>query len=262
LVTKLDTSLEGIECVFLDLDGTIYLGGEVIPGALEFLSRLKMKNIKYFFLSNNSSKSVDQYIKKLNKMNIPAEVDDVILSTHDLITWLKRNDVSETYLVGTQGMQKMLESVDIRTKSEDPEYVLLGYDTEINYEKLTTASFHLHRGVELVASHPDMVCPSPYGGLPDNGAFMALFEVTTGVMPTHICGKPNPGMIENKIDELQLKPEKCAMIGDRLYTDIEMAKRANVKGILVLSGEANRQDIERSPQNPDLVVNSVDELVR
>jgi ribonucleotide monophosphatase NagD (HAD superfamily) len=91
---------------------------------------------------------------------------------------------------------------------------------------------------------------------------MALFEVTTGVMPTHICGKPNPGMIENKIDELQLKPEKCAMIGDRLYTDIEMAKRANVKGILVLSGEANRQDIERSPQNPDLVVNSVDELVR
>ena len=262
MVSKLDTSLEEIECVFLDLDGTIYLGGELIPGAIDFLNRLKMKNIRFFFLSNNSSKSVNQYLVKLNAMNIPAEVDDVILSTHDLITWLKKNSVSETYLVGTSGMQEMLESANIKTKSDEPEYVVLGYDTEINYEKLSTASFHLHNGVELVASHPDMVCPSPFGGLPDNGAFMALFEVTTGVKPTHICGKPNPGMILHKIEELGLKPEKCAMIGDRLYTDMEMAKRANVNGILVLSGEANRQDIELSSQVPDLVVNSVSELAR
>ena len=195
-------------------------------------------------------------------MNIPAEVDDVILSTHDLITWLKKNDVSETYLVGTSGMQEMLESANIKTKSDKPEYVVLGYDTEINYEKLSIASFHLHSGVELVASHPDMVCPSPFGGLPDNGAFMALFEVTTGVRPIHICGKPNPGMILHKIEQLGLKPEKCAMVGDRLYTDMEMAKRANVNGILVLSGEANRRDIEVSSQAPNLVVNSVDELAR
>jgi len=262
LVSKLNNSLEGIECVFLDLDGTIYLGGELIPGAIDFLNRLKMKDIRFFFLSNNSSKSVDQYLRKLNEMNIPAGVNDIILSTHDLITWLKKNEISETYLVGTQGMQGMLESVDIQTRSENPEYVVLGYDTEINYEKLTIASSHLHRGVKLVASHPDMVCPSPFGGLPDNGAFMALFEATTGVIPTHICGKPNPGMILNKIEELGLKPEKCAMIGDRLYTDIEMAKRANVNGILVLSGEANMQDIEVSSQAPDLVVNSVNDLAR
>lgn len=262
MVSKLDTSLEEIECVFLDLDGTIYLGGELIPGAIDFLNRLKMKNIRFFFLSNNSSKSVNQYLVKLNAMNIPAEVDDVILSTHDLITWLKKNDVAETYLVGTSGMQEMLESANIKTKSDEPEYVVLGYDTEINYEKLSIASFHLHNGVKLVASHPDMVCPSPFGGLPDNGAFLALFEVTTGVKPTHICGKPNPGMILHKIEELGLKPEKCAMIGDRLYTDMEMAKRANVNGILVLSGEANRQDIELSSQVPDLVVNSVNELAR
>jgi HAD superfamily hydrolase (TIGR01450 family) len=262
LVSKLNNSLEGMECVFLDLDGTIYLGGELIPGAIDFLNRLKMKDIRYFFLSNNSSKSVNQYLTKLNEMNIPAEVNDIILSTHDLITWLKKNDVSKTYLVGTQGMQEMLESINIQTRSENPEYVILGYDTEINYEKLSIASFHLHNGVELVASHPDMVCPSPFGGLPDNGAFWALFEVTTGVKPTHICGKPNPGMILHKIEELGLKPEKCAMIGDRLYTDIEMAKRAKVNGILVLSGEANMHDIEVSPQVPDLVVNSVNDLAR
>ena len=262
MVSKLNNSLDGIECVFLDLDGTIYLGGELIAGAIDFLNRLKMKNIRFFFLSNNSSKSVDQYLVKLNEMNIPAEANDVILSTHDLITWLKKNDVSETYLVGTQGMQEMLESVNIKTRSDKPEYVVLGYDTEINYEKLSMASFHLHRGVKLVASHPDMVCPSPFGGLPDNGAFMALFEATTGVRPSHICGKPNPGMILHKIEELGLKAKKCAMIGDRLYTDIEMAKKANVNSILVLSGEANMQDIEVSSQVPDLVVNSVNDLAR
>ena len=107
-----------------------------------------------------------------------------------------------------------------------------------------------------------MVCPSPFGGLPDNGAFMALFEATTGVIPTHICGKPNPAMILHKIEELGLEPQRCAMIGDRLYTDIEMAKRANVNGILVLSGEATMEDIEVSSQDPDLVVNSVNELAR
>ena len=259
---KLNASLEDIDCVFLDLDGTIYLGGELISGAIDFLKRLKNKNIKYFFLSNNSSKSVDQYLEKLNNMEIPAIKEDIILSTHDLISWLKINNISQTFLVGTVGMQEMLEKENIDTRSEDPEYVVLGYDTEINYDKLSKASYHLHNGVKLVASHPDMVCPSPLGDLPDNGAFMALFEATTGVKPTHICGKPNPQMILHKINDLGLLTEKCAMVGDRLYTDMEMAKKANVKAILVLSGEATKKDLELYSHEPDLVVNSIDELVR
>lgn len=260
--SKLSVSLDDIECVFLDLDGTIYLGGELISGAIDFLKRLKNKNIEYFFLSNNSSKSVDQYLEKLNSMKIPAKKEDIILSTHDLIAWLKINNISQTFLVGTVGMQEMLEKENINTRSENPEYVVLGYDTEINYDKLSQASYHLHNGVKLVASHPDMVCPSPLGGLPDNGAFMALFEATTGVKPTHICGKPNPQMILHKISELGLLPEKCAMVGDRLYTDMEMAKKAKVKAILVLSGEATKEDLELYSHEPDLVVDSIDELVR
>ena len=260
--SKLNASLDDIECIFLDLDGTIYLGGELILGAIDFLKRLKNKNIKYYFLSNNSSKSVNQYLEKLNNMKIPAIEEEIILSTHDLIAWLKINNISQTFLVGTVGMQEMLEKENINTRSENPEYVVLGYDTEINYDKLSTASYHLHNGVKLVASHPDMVCPSPLGGLPDNGAFMALFEATTGVKPTHICGKPNPQMILHKINELGLLTEKCAMVGDRLYTDMEMAKKANVKAILVLSGEATKKDLEFYSYEPDLVVNSIDELVR
>ena len=257
----LSKSLDGIEAIFLDLDGTIYLGGEPIEGALDFLERLDQRGIKRFFLSNNSSKSVSQYLERLTSMGVPATKEDILLSTHDLLSWLKEEGVTETYLVGTEGMREMLRDDGIRTRSQRPQYVVLGYDTEINYEKLSTASIHLHSGVPMVASHPDIVCPSPDGGLPDTGAYIDLFEATTGVRPVHICGKPNPGMILHKIEELGLQPDKCAMVGDRLYTDIEMAERSGVHGILVLSGEATMSDASVASQRPSLIVDSVASLL-
>ncbi len=260
-MAPLSKSLDRIEAIFLDLDGTIYLGGEPIEGALDFLERLDQRGIRRFFLSNNSSKSVSQYLEKLTSMGIPANEQDILLSTHDLLSWLKKEGVTETYLVGTEGMREMLEEDGIRTRSLSPQYVVLGYDTEINYEKLSTASIHLHSGVPMVASHPDIVCPSPDGGLPDTGAYIDLFEATTGVRPIHICGKPNPGMILHKIEELGLQPDNCAMVGDRLYTDIEMAERSGVHGILVLSGEATMSDASVASQKPSLVVDSVASLL-
>ena len=258
--SELDESLDTIDAVFLDLDGTIYLGDHLIDGASEFLDRLESRGIRRFFLSNNSSKSVGQYLEKLRDFGIEAFEEEVLLSTHDLIAWLTKEGVSDTYLVGTEGMREMLEENGISTSSNEPELVVLGYDTEISYEKLSRASVHLHNGVPMVSSHPDMVCPSPDGGLPDTGAYMALFEATTGVRPKHICGKPNKGMILHKIEELRLDPSSCAMVGDRLYTDMEMAERAGVHGILVLSGEATRSDLEDSGLNPSLVVDSVSSL--
>ena len=255
-------SLDDMEVVFLDLDGTIYLGSNLIAGALSFLERLEERGIRRFFLSNNSSKSVGQYLEKLRGLGIPASEDEILLSTHDLISWLSENGIDQTYLVGTEGMREMLESVGVATASENPQYVVLGYDTEITYEKLSTASIHLHKGVPMVASHPDIVCPSPDGGLPDTGAYMDLFEATTGVRPEHVCGKPNAGMILHKVQDLGLRPDQCAMIGDRLYTDMEMAERAGVHGVLVLSGEATIEDLEKAPQRPSIVVGSVDELAR
>ncbi len=257
--------LEEIDAVFLDLDGTIYLGGELIPGAIDFLERCQSQGIKRFFLSNNSSRSVDQYLKKLHNFGIPAEREDILLSTHDLLSWLSKNGVSKTWLIGTEGMKEMLEGSGIVTNSSNPEYVVLGYDTEISYEKIATASIHMHAGVPLVASHPDMVCPSPHGGLPDVGAYLAMLKATTGKGPEHITGKPNAGMIMHKIEELGLLPERCAMIGDRLYTDIAMANRAGCVGVLVLSGEATMEDVAKldqdAEQTPTIIVNSVAELM-
>jgi HAD superfamily hydrolase (TIGR01450 family) len=261
---KIDESLEGIKCVFLDLDGTIYLGGKLITGALEFLNRCDERGIKKYFLSNNSSKGVKEYMKKLADLGIGAQKEDILLSTHDLLAWLKANEINETYLVGTRGMARMLEEKGISTTSVNPQYVVLGYDTQITYEKLEVASVHLHSGVPLVASHPDMVCPGPNGGLPDVGAYLALFKTTTGVDPKHICGKPNPGMILHKVAELGINADECAMIGDRIYTDLAMAEAAGCHGILVLSGEARIEDLvlkDGSVHPFSLVVNSIADLL-
>ena len=171
----MDASLSGIDAVFLDLDGTIYLGGDLIEGAEAFLNRCKKRGVQRYFLSNNSSKSVTQYLTKLHALGLEATEEDVLLSTHDLLAWLQKNNITKTWLVGTEGMRSMLEAIGVETSSTAPEYVVLGYDTELNYEKIAQASIHMHAGVPLVASHPDMVCPSPDGGLPDVGAYLAMF---------------------------------------------------------------------------------------
>ena len=158
-------------------------------------------------------------------------------------------------------MCEMLEERGINTYSENPQMVVLGYDTEINYEKLSQASIYLHKGIPLVASHPDTVCPSPEGGLPDVGAYLSLLEATTNVKPVHICGKPNPGMLNHKILELGLMPNQVAMIGDRLYTDIEMANRVGCLSVLVLSGEATKYDANNATQKIDVMVDSVSSLI-
>ena len=259
----MNSKLEGIKAVFLDLDGTIYLGGELIPGAIDFLDRCESNGVQRYFLSNNSSRSVSQYVTKLQNMNIPCSNEDVLLSTHDLLSWLRNEGVSRTWAIATSGMCEMMEAAGITTRDSDPEYVVLGYDTEINYEKISTASIHIHKGVPLVASHPDKVCPSPEGGLPDVGAYLAMLKVTTGKDPVHITGKPNPGMILHKIEELGYKPEECAMVGDRLYTDMEMAIRAGCVSVLVLSGEATLEDYAVwDGGEVNVVVDSVDELLR
>ena len=258
----MDVKLSGVKAVFLDLDGTIYLGGNLISGALDFLVRCEEQGVKRYFLSNNSSRSVEQYVAKLNGMGIPCDAKDVLLSTHDLLSWLAKEGVTRTWAIATSGMRSMMEEVGITTQDENPEYVVLGYDTEIDYEKISTASIHMHKGVPLVASHPDMVCPSPDGGLPDVGAYLAMLKVTTGKDPVHITGKPNPGMIMHKIEELGLAPSECAMVGDRLYTDMRMAIDANVISILVLSGEATEDDVVAFDGVLDLVVGSIDDLLR
>ena len=258
----MNTKLIGIKLVLLDLDGTIHLGGELIDGALEFLQRCNQRNIKTIFLSNNSSKSVDQYVTSLRAIGIETVPENILLSTHDCIEWLKNKKWNKVFCLGTNGMKKMLNENGIQCLENNVDCVVLGYDTELTYQKLSQAVFLLHQKVPLVATHPDIVCPTKKGGLPDVGAMLKMIELATGVQPLIITGKPRPEMILGRLEKEGVLRSEVAMIGDRLYTDMEMARLADVKSILVLSGEATLQDVEEHHWMPDIIVESVDGLLR
>ena len=258
----MNRNLDGIEMVLLDLDGTIHLGGVPIPGALEFIERCKMRNITPVFLSNNSSRSVKEYVLKLHEMGIDAKEEDVLLSTHDCIRWLKQKGWLRIHCFGTGGMKEMMEEAGIDCSSKMVDCVVIGYHTDLVYSDLQRVSELLHRGVPLIATHPDIVCPSPVGGLPDVGAILSMLEATTGVKPVITTGKPRPEMILGRLEQDVIDPSRVAMIGDRIYTDMAMAHAAGVHSILVLTGEASREDLGELEIVPSLVVESVDALLR
>jgi ribonucleotide monophosphatase NagD (HAD superfamily) len=232
-----DRSLKNKHVVFMDLDGTVYLGEKLITGADLFLDYLKENGIHYYFLSNNSSRSKAAYVKK-----------------DGVIEFLLGQGIKDVYVVGTQSMKDMFQEAGIQVTSSDPVYVVLGYDTELTYEKLRASALFLQNNVPLIATHPDLVCPTPEGPVPDVGAMLALFDKATGVKPERIFGKPNPKMITHVFKRHNVGPEDAVMIGDRIYTDMELANRVPCDFILVLSGEAKRSDLQNLSYAPALVV--------
>ena len=245
----------------MDLDGTVYLGDTLIQGADRFIDYLKANDIHYYFLSNNSSRSKADYVKKLSRLGIRTEVDHILLSTDGVIEFLKDQGINDVYIVGTQSMKDTFAEEGIHGASPEPKYVVLGYDTELTYEKLRTSALFLQKNVPMIATHPDLVCPTPQGLVPDVGALLALYEKATGIKPVKIFGKPNPEMITHVFKRHDVGPEDVVMIGDRIYTDMELAKRVPCDFILVLSGEARRTDLEQASHAPDLVVNTIGEII-
>lgn len=256
-----DRSFKHKKLVFLDLDGTIYLGERLIPGADAFLSYLRANKIAHYFLSNNSSKSKLDYVKKLGRMKIPAVKDQIILSTDGAIAYLHENTITQVYAVGTASMREMLRAAGIEPESPKPECIILGYDTELTYEKLRRAALFMLRGVELIATHCDLVCPTPEGPVPDAGSMLALFERATDKKPFKIFGKPNPEMIHHVLHTHSASPQDIVLIGDRIYTDMEMARRVGCDFILVLSGETTAEEAKALEAPPALTINSIAELL-
>ncbi len=252
--------IDAIQLFLLDLDGTIYLGDRLIDGAADFLAGLRRRGVDHRFLTNNSSKSRTDYAVKLQRLGIPAEEKQILLSTDGVLAFLAERGVREVYLVGTGSMAEMFRAAGIDIRSQDPRYVVLGYDTELTYEKIAAAAVHLHRGVELLASHPDRVCPSPDGPLPDVGAMLAMFETATGVRPARVFGKPNAEMISHALGGTGCPPDRAAVVGDRLYTDMALARNAGCRFILTLSGETTREDLAGADDEPDLVVETVGDI--
>jgi HAD superfamily hydrolase (TIGR01450 family) len=263
----LDDRLQKIRHVALDMDGTIYRGGTLFDFTNPFLAQLSELGIGYTFLTNNSSKSVDDYVRHLRKMGIKASADQIYTSTQASIEYLREAmpGVSRLFVLGTLSMQIEVESAGFVLTSDspddEPEAVLVGFDTGLTYERLCRAAYWIAQGKPFLASHPDHVCPTDEPTvLVDCGAICAALSDATGRSPDAILGKPDSRMLNGLLHRHRLVPETLAMVGDRLYTDIEMARRTGALGVLVLSGEATMEDVAGEPELPDLVAVNVKEF--
>ncbi len=225
------------------MDGTFYLGNQVLPGAIGFMNYLQRTGRDYLFLTNNSSASADYYAEKLTKMGWPTEAGDILTSGEATALYLKKNKPNaRIFLMGTPALEAEFKNYGFILTSESPDYVVLGFDKTLNYEKLAIACDLVRRGVEFIATHPDKNCPTESGFIPDCGAMIEFIWASTGKRP-HIIGKPNRDIIEAVFSKKNYFPSQMAIIGDRLYTDIVTGRNAGIASILVLSGETKLGDI-------------------
>lgn len=240
-----------------DLDGTVYIGNEEINGAAETIKRLEKLGKQVYYISNNSSKNKIDYVARLKKIGIKSCESQIILSTDATINFLKKRGVKKVFVLGTKSLKKMILDSDIDLCSHDPEFVVIGYDTELDYSKLVDACHLINSGVDFIATHCDPVCPSEYGPIPDIGLLTMMLEKTTGKSVYRVFGKPNPEVINSLIEENCLKREDVVMIGDRLYTDIKMANNSSIDSILVLSGDTTRDEVEDNPTSATYVLKDI-----
>ncbi len=250
----------------LDMDGTIYHEDTLIPGANEFLSTLKAQNKMYVFMTNNSSKSKIDYVEKLNRLGIEADESNIASSGNSAISYLKRQKTgAKIYLVGTKSFKDELEraGIDVVESSyggDDIDFVLVGFDTELTYEKIERSCYYLSRGVKFIATNIDLRCPVKDGKfIPDCGAICKLISAAVNVEPLYL-GKPSKEMIIAVSDLHDVPLKDIMVIGDRLYTDIACGINAGVTTGVVFTGETRPGDIINSKFVPDFQFDSIADL--
>lgn len=267
MTPELKQRLAGIRHVALDMDGTIYMGNSLFPFTISFLRRLREMGITYSFLTNNPSKSLDDYLLKLHKMGIEATEEEMYTTTVATIDYLKAHYPSarRLFLLGTPSMISQFEKagyISTADSADDvPDVVIAAFDMSLVYSRLCRAAWWIAQGLPYIATNPDRVCPTNERTvLVDCGSICRCLEHATGRRPDITLGKPDPNMLIGIEQQKQLRPEQIAMVGDRIYTDIEMARNAHAFGVLVLSGETTLEVAQAAPHQPDLIVENIGEL--
>jgi NagD protein len=254
--------IKNTKLFIFDMDGTIYLGDNLIDGVKDLLNKLENNNIDYIFLTNNSSKNSDDYKLKLEKLGIETTKDKIVNAGEVTAAYLKSIRITKennVYVVGTNSLEKVFQDYgfNVVKSREKVDYLVVGFDTTLTYKKLWDAHYLINKGTKYYATNPDKVCPLEGGkSMPDCGAIINLLKTSTGKEPT-VVGKPSELMIEYISDNYDTKKENITMVGDRLYTDIKMAVNGGINSILVLTGESNKSDLENSSINPDYVLKSI-----
>ena len=259
-----------------DLDGTLFMGPNPIVPAVDFVIRnTKSGRFKYFYLTNNTSKCPEEYMKKIAGANIPVVPEQILTPLITLEAYIREKGYRSVYLLASEKVKAHLAArladTDVRFEYEPEknELIALTYDKELTYDKLAKATSlwnmrncppspmcpvrtRNQTPVDFVATHPDTCCPSERGPIPDIGGMMKFLEITNGMKPTHVFGKPSPTLLAPVL--AQFKPEEIAVVGDRLYTDKAIADNAGVDFVCVLSGETTPEDLKRYTGTPPAIV--------
>lgn len=270
--------LRNIKHLALDMDGTIYLGSNIFPYTIGFLDSMKKAGIGYSFLTNNPTKSIDDYIAKLAAMGIEADEGNMYTTSLAAIDYIKSRypNAKRLFMLGTPSMVQQFEKAGYEACADDaddvPDVLVVAFDTTLTYSRLCRAAWWASQGVPYIATNPDRVCPTDQPTiLVDCGSLQKCIEHATGRKPDIVLGKPDPTMLEGIMHLHGLKANEIAMVGDRIYTDTAMAHNAGAVGVLVLSGETTLEtakkvakDAENNPNPefypPDFVVKNIQEL--
>ncbi len=258
------TVLKNIKLFLFDMDGTLYLGNQLYDFTKELLELIKAQGKQYLFMTNNSSKSVEDYVIKLEKLGIKATKEDFITSSQATAMYLKETCPNEKlYVCGTRSFIKELElnGFTVTQNLDEVDCIVMGNDTELTFKKLDDVSKLLcTRELRYIATNPDYVCPTEYGSVPDCGSVCDMIFNATGRRPKFI-GKPEPAMPQIAMKMTGNTKAETAVVGDRIYTDVKSGLNAGCVSVLVMSGETTYEILENSQDKPDLVLESGKEII-
>jgi HAD superfamily hydrolase (TIGR01450 family) len=245
-------------CFLIDLDGTIWIGDHLIPGANYFVEWLNASKKRFRFITNNSSTSALAYVSKLRRLGIECSGNAVFTSTRATLRYLQENGINSVFPLGTPVFIRELVNAGIAV-TNDANCVLVAFDKTLTYEKANHAFQLLQSGAEFIATHLDVRCPIEGGYSLDCGAILAMLELASG-RKAKVLGKPSSEFVKLALDELDASPTETVIVGDRIYTDMRMGVDAGIKTALVLSGET--KDTDMLPFAVDYIVNDVGQLPR
>ncbi len=248
----------------LDLDGTVYLGDALLPGAKRTIEVLRAAASRVVFLSNKPLETRADYAAKLTRLGVPTAPEEVINSSWVLARWLEREAPGATlFVIGEPPLLDELRAAGFRLseRSDEIAFVVASFDRTFDYRKLQIAFDAIRAGARLIATNADCYCPVPGGGLPDAGAIIGAIEGCTGKQVEVVVGKPSPITARAILDRLGLPAPECLIVGDRLETDIRMGREAGMATAVVLTGVTTPEMLTASPIQPDYVLYRLDELL-
>lgn len=255
-------TLSCVRCFLLDMDGTFYLGDKLIEGSLEFIDSVRASGRDFLFLTNNSSRSADHYVCKLGRLGLEVTPDKVLTSGQATAARCSAlYPGKRAFVLGNEFLVRELQEGGVIVDQQQPDYVIIGYDTTLDYPKMQKVCDLVRAGLPYVATHPDFNCPTETGFAPDIGAIIAFIEASAGRRPDLIVGKPHRGIVDAALERTGLAPGALAMVGDRLYTDIQTGLDHGMLSILVLSGETTPEMAEASPIKPHLCFGQLADMV-